>query len=429
MIYRLKQICSQYRNPTSIIRKKENSDLYQFIIDSTPMLSGNYQITNRVYWILNDIHDFPRCQLQSCNCRLDNNKHFIDLSHGYRKYCCRQHVMLDNIAKQKSYDSFFHRFIQQEGQLPQFKTNTDELKYLVFKYHKYLSKILHSSEKRYLYDYIQRYDEKIKDYNINTKIYWIINNIHDFPKCKKCGRPLLRQINKLKQGYGDGYCSINCANSSLEIKSKKQETNKLHCGQCWPLMAKKNQDKAKITKKHRYGYENYNNRKSAEKTNLLRYGGLMWSSNHELRIKKQCVYKYKNYNVKSSWELYKIIYHEDHNDTFTYQPNIQFKYEYDGKIYTYEPDFKVNGVIQEVKGNHFFENKDINGKMICPYKISPNSNHTKEWIDGKYEAKHQCMINNCVVILTQKDICKYIEHVNNHYGNDYIKRFKINVSK
>lgn len=65
-------------------------------------------------------------------------------------------------------------------------------------------------------------------------------------------------------------------------------------------------------------------------------------------------------NVKSSWELYKIIYHEDHNDQFEYQPNIKFEYQYDGKTFVYEPDFIVNGEIQEIKGDHFFIDKNDN---------------------------------------------------------------------
>ena len=43
----------------------------------------------------------------------------------------------------------------------------------------------------------------------------------------------------------------------------------------------------------------------------------------------------------------------------------------------------------------FFENKDSNGKLINPFDRTQ---------DGLYEAKHQCMLNNGVIILKVEDI-------------------------
>ena len=60
----------------------------------------------------------------------------------------------------------------------------------------------------------------------------------------------------------------------------------------------------------------------------------------------------------------------------------------------YCPDFKVGDMLFEVKGDHFFENKDVHSKMICPFDHSQ---------DGLYEAKHQCMLKNNVIILTSSE--------------------------
>jgi hypothetical protein len=93
---------------------------------------------------------------------------------------------------------------------------------------------------------------------------------------------------------------------------------------------------------------------------------------------------------------------------------------FEGKTHKYFPDFKVGTVLYEIKGDHFFRD----GKMVCPYR-------DKKWSDeqyllecAKYEAKHQCMLKNNVVILTSKDYEKYIIYVESTYGKDFLKQFK-----
>lgn len=81
-----------------------------------------------------------------------------------------------------------------------------------------------------------------------------------------------------------------------------------------------------------------------------------------------------------------------------YQPDIQFEYEYDGKKHIYQPDFLINGKIYEVKGDQFFEDD----KMINPYDRT---------FDGLFESKHQCMLNNGVIILRNKHISNLSEYI------------------
>ena len=52
---------------------------------------------------------------------------------------------------------------------------------------------------------------------------------------------------------------------------------------------------------------------------------------------------------------------------------------------------RVDGKLYEVKGDQFFDGD----KMINPYDRSQ---------DGLYEAKHQCMIKNNIIILKENDI-------------------------
>ena len=48
----------------------------------------------------------------------------------------------------------------------------------------------------------------------------------------------------------------------------------------------------------------------------------------------------------------------------------------------------------EIKGDHFFKDKNYNNKMICPFDHSQ---------DALYEAKHQCMLKNNVIIITSTE--------------------------
>ena len=115
--------------------------------------------------------------------------------------------------------------------------------------------------------------------------------------------------------------------------------------------------------------------------------------------------KYPGKRFDSKWEIKVYDFLMDHQIEFVYQPQIAFDYEYDNEICTYHPDFLVNGDVYEVKGDHFFK-QDENGNeiMICPYGSKKLSPEEYEWLCGKFEAKHQCMLRNGIVILRGKDM-------------------------
>jgi hypothetical protein len=99
---------------------------------------------------------------------------------------------------------------------------------------------------------------KNKKYKITTKIYWILNNLTDFPKCYVCGNSDFfknKNVNGLIRGYSqhrtDGivYCSHKCAINSKLTRQQRQYT-------C----------------KKRYGNKNYNNREKCKQTCIKKYG-------------------------------------------------------------------------------------------------------------------------------------------------------------
>lgn len=107
----------------------------------------------------------------------------------------------------------------------------------------------------------------------------------------------------------------------------------------------------------------------------------------------------------SSWEIKVYDYLKENHVPFEYSPSISIPYEYDGRQYTYHPDFLVNGKMYEVKGDHFFRiNESGHEVMVNPYRDPEWSDEQYEWECGKYEAKHQCMLKNNVIILRESQI-------------------------
>lgn len=180
----------------------------------------------------------------------------------------------------------------------------------------------------------------------------------------------------------------------------------------------------------------YNNTKQNKKTCLEKYGREMFmpygsdefkqrmiekygvahnSQVREIRLKQQSKYEYNGIKFDSGVEIAVYIYLTDNQIDFQYQPNVSFEYSFNGSTHLYYPDFKVNEQYWEIKGDHFFKDKDVNQTMVCPW------DHT---LDELYEAKHQCMIQNNIIILTFKDYYKYLEYIYEKYGVDYLKSFK-----
>lgn len=118
-------------------------------------------------------------------------------------------------------------------------------------------------------------------------------------------------------------------------------------------------------------------------------------------------YEYKDLSFHSFDEMCYYIFIKETTDLNIIRNEMDFylPYEYSGKIYSYYPDFKINDRLIEIKGLQFFENKNPIGKMINPYDRTQ---------DAKYEAKHKCMIDNKVEMITDTNL--YKQYVINKYG-------------
>ena len=216
---------------------------------------------------------------------------------------------------------------------------------------------------------------------------------------------LLQKVSKTNmERYG-----VEVSGSNKELHKKNVETCLKRYGVEHTSKLKENRDKAKKTNLIRYGSENYNNKEQYKKTCLERYGVENATQCHRIRVKEQSRYIYNRINFDSSWEIAYYIWLTDNNIQFEYQPTKQLKYTYKNKTHVYCPDFEVNGTLVEIKGSQYFN--ETKTKMICPY------NHK---LDGLYNAKYKCMLENNVQILSNEDIQQYLVYINQKYGIMYL---------
>lgn len=69
--------------------------LKEWIITVTPKLEINRSMSERLYWILHDLHEFPKCANPNCQKCLSDKHHFKNLCIGYQKHCCNRCGQLD----------------------------------------------------------------------------------------------------------------------------------------------------------------------------------------------------------------------------------------------------------------------------------------------------------------------------------------------
>lgn len=49
--------------------------------------------------------------------------------------------------------------------------------------------------------------------------------------------------------------------------------------------------------------------------------------------------------------------------------------------------------------------------------------------DDFINAKYQCMLNNNVIVLREKDMANIIDYINSKYGSKYLKSFKRQIDE
>lgn len=215
-----------------------------------------------------------------------------------------------------------------------------------------------------------------------------------------------------KYGYIPSWQQDKCRNAMLakygapttlqseQLKAKVQRTNLERYGSISP--ASNDAVKQKIVNTYTQnnggmGFASESAKLAQQLTMLEKYGVTHNMHSHELTSKMRKKYIRDGIMFDSKYEMIYYDYLVANNIDFVFHPDTYFEYTFDGKTHKYQPDFLVNGEFIELKGLHFFENYDTTKSMINPF------DRTK---DALYEAKHQCMLQNHVKIIT--DVTPYI---------------------
>lgn len=125
------------------------------------------------------------------------------------------------------------------------------------------------------------------------------------------------------------------------------------------------------------------------------------SHNPAVIAKMHARYYYDGQRFDSSWELAYYIWLKDHNIPFEFHID-PIDYSYQGKSHRYYPDFKVNGMLVEIKGPQLL-------------KLMQESNT----LDN---AKYRCMIEHNVKIMS--DCSEYLNYIEEKYGKEYLQQFR-----
>lgn len=103
---------------------------------------------------------------------------------------------------------------------------------------------------------------------ISTKVYWILNNLHDFPRCKICGSKIVKNV-KINEGY-PSHCSAKCLSMDPEVQKHKEESYEKRYGDgiTNPFQSKEVIRKIDETNYRKYNVKRYT--QSEEYRNLIK---------------------------------------------------------------------------------------------------------------------------------------------------------------
>ena len=175
----------------------------------------------------------------------------------------------------------------------------------------------HPDELNLILNYCQN---KLPDNStLKEKIWFYFHKLSARPKCLSCGKEI-KFSGRFDRGYNN-FCSINCINQNKElmVDMVKKSMQKKYGVNFYPQhtnfiekqrLTKKqkygnenynNVEKIKETKKIKYGFENYNNKEKYRETSLKKYGFDNFTKTKEYKKKIDLIYKnlYPNLNIQT----------------------------------------------------------------------------------------------------------------------------------
>ena len=233
-----------------------------------------------------------------------------------------------------------------------------------------------------------------------------------------------------RKKISDNLKSVYLSNKE-EIIEKRKATNRHEFGFDWPAQNKEIMLKGLEVQRSRnngfVGWEDPEKQRLAEllaqieeckqlrkDTYMHRTGYDHPKHNPEVDNSKKN-YFYNGVYFDSSWELAYYIWLNDNSIEFMYHPPFYMEYlGEDGKLHDYQPDFLINGVFYEIKGNQFFNEKN-----------EPYNHYSKSFWWCKYNA----IISYGVIIYRESYMRQYLKYIKNTYGKNYLKSYRVRKGK
>ena len=399
----LKEHSKQYCQEKLFIKKFP--EYYQDL--STWYFPEDFTFQQKLYHYFHNDPDLKLgiCKRDGC----ENRCHFYRFGEGYKKHCSKECSYIDSNViekrKQTCIDNLGVCFPSQNENVRKKMDETNCKKYGCKRYsqtEECKKRVKETSIELFGVEHYSKTDEykqRIKETSLmkyGCKSYAQTNECKNKIKETCIERYGVEHYMKTSEGKQrvektnmrlyNSTCSLHSENISIKVK----EIILKKYGKEYYLQTDECRIKSKNTCKEKYGKEFYSQtneyKDKVRKTCIEKYGVENYAQTNEFAKYHRKQIEYDGLTFDSSWEVTVYQYCKENNIPCEYQPNITFEYEYDGKKHYYHPDFLIDGQLYEVKGDQFFDGD----KMINPYDRTQ---------DELYEAKHQCMIKNDVIIL------------------------------
>lgn len=314
------------------LRKPENKHLLEFIeqYESEKLKDNNLQ--TKIYWILNDIHDYPKCHNPNCLhggvVKLNVRNIFTGYGTDYPTCCssCAKHTpeYLQNWGD--SIESKYGEGIRHPMHSPVVKAQVKEVTEERWGGIGFASPELNAKERQIFKEKYGTEDpgnlpenrEKARQTSMNN--FCVDNPMKNDDVKKKVEDTNMERYNA-KSFLITEEGQIKSKQTMIEQHGSVKQAYK------------ERQEKAKQTKKERYGDENYNNSDQIVKTQLEKYGGL-WGNKPYKGISK---------GEKEVLEYVKSIYNGTiiENDRTQMEPNNDNKWIENHELDIWLPDIKI----------------------------------------------------------------------------------------
>ena len=302
------------KNYVKILKSK--IELFNEILDKTSFLNEieNLKFSTRVFYYLNHLSKFVKCKY----CKKEMRQNFSALQTLDDIFCydCRKKHFNEYVEKSLNENRIF---LEEE-----IKAIENEFELNVRQHPENFNKYRISSWSRqfiYRLQYLNFKYPQLKLYSWDTKFYWWLHDLKDFPICEICKKPIVQNVLSISKGFTSTHfinCRIKKAENTNLIKygvknSGNSEIGRIHSKETMLLkygveyysQTPEWKTKCIETSLEKYGIDHFNNYQKVKETNLKRYGVecTFQTEESKLKSKNTCIEKY---GVENGFNIPKV---------------------------------------------------------------------------------------------------------------------------